>query len=162
MPRYATMVRVTAEEFGAEVRRRRELHDWSRPDLSRQSGVSQQALLNIENGYGGPRSGDYPTSKRRTVIAIARALDWPVDDALHLAGHDPLADEERARLEAPPDALRWRRLGELWARMTASQQKALVATATAMVDPDSAESDTPQPAPATAVYRLRSSVEADG
>ncbi len=60
-----------------ELRRERGL---SRRELAELSGVTVRTIARIERGVGGP-------SRRSTLLALALALDAPVDALLSSSGH---------------------------------------------------------------------------
>jgi len=71
-------------EFASKMRERMKRSRLRVIDIARESGLPQ------------PRVSQYATGTRRpsfeTVVILARALDWPLQDALHAAGrHDPAA-----------------------------------------------------------------------
>lgn len=93
MAGYGTLTGVTVEEFGAQVRQRRDARRLSRRDLAQRSGVSYGALDKLE-------SPNPPRPRRSTAIDLARAIDWDVDEALALLDYKPLTDAERGGLSS--------------------------------------------------------------
>lgn len=92
------------------------------------TGVSESQIGNIEvQGV---------TPGRTTVVDLAAAFgDWDVDEALRLAGYEPLSDDERAVLAkaGDPKAI----LDRLWPELSAVRQVAIVNLVRAIVDPQS-------------------------
>lgn len=126
MPSYGTLTGVTVEEFGAQVRRRREVRRLSRRDLAQRSGVSYGTVDKLE-------SPDPPRPKRTTAIDLATALDWDVAEALAMLGHEPLNEDERAGLVAVNSPRE--QLDRLLDDLTATQVTALLGLVRAIVHP---------------------------
>lgn len=92
MPGYATLAAMGAADFRAEVRRRRDAKRLSRDALAQLSGVSAALIEKME------MRDPPPKPRRTTVVDLARALEWDVDEALTLVDYPPLTDTERAEL----------------------------------------------------------------
>lgn len=80
-----------AEEFGAKVRTVRDARRMSREDLARLSGVAVVTLGRLEGK-------NPPNPRRNTVIDLAKAFGWDVDETLRALQHEPLTGAERAEL----------------------------------------------------------------
>lgn len=138
MTGYGTLTGVTAEEFGAQVRQRREVRRLSRRDLAQRSGVSYGALDKLE-------SQNPPKPRRVTAIDLAIALDWDVDDALAVLDYEPLSDDERAGLGNFND-LRTQ-LDRMWDELPLSQQAAIVALVRSILNPQAIPREASSPGP---------------
>lgn len=122
--------RVTVEDFGARIREVRTARRLSRSELARRSGVAQATLERLEGK-------DPPQPRRATVIDLARALDWAIDDTLAELGYEPLTDAERAELrqqQRSGDPLQ--ELNRVWPQLTGPQRWAIARTAAVMAEPD--------------------------
>ena len=100
MPGYATLPIMGAEDFRADLRRRRSAQRLSRAALAQRSGVSAPTIEKIEMGKSHP--------ERETVIDLTRALNCDIDEALGAVGYEPLTEEERAglgRINSPREQL---------------------------------------------------------
>src|ERR1051326_9094168 len=100
MPGYATLPIMGAEDFRADLRRRRSAQRLSRAALAQRSGVSAPTIEKIEMGKSHP--------ERETVIDLTRALNCDIDEALGAVGYEPLTEEERAglgRINSPLEQL---------------------------------------------------------
>lgn len=120
---------MTVEELGAKVRAFREARRLSREDLARLSGVAAVTLERLEGR-------NPPKPKRPTLIDLARALEWDVDETLAALGHEPLSDLERTELgrrsrESPVDELQ-----ALLPHLSPEQVWVLVHAASVMLRPD--------------------------
>lgn len=92
MPGYATLRVMGAADFRAEVKRRRKAQRLARTALALRSGISAAAIEKIE-------MREPPVEpERETVIDLARALSWDVDEALGTVGYEPITEDERAQL----------------------------------------------------------------
>lgn len=111
------------EKFGAEVRRRRVRLQLSQRAAARRAGISPSGWAKVEQAL------NIGVPERLTVIAIARALDWDPDKALHLAGLEPASSLELAAKPTDPAT----ELDQLWSSLSGPQQWALVYVAATMV-----------------------------
>lgn len=119
----------------AEVKRRRELvYDLNYRQASARTngGMSDQRWRNLENGFETRGQNRNPANPSRAgVIAIARALEWDLADALALAGFEPPTGDEDAR--PPTDPLQ--RIQVAWRRLTARQREAAAEAVESMAFP---------------------------
>jgi transcriptional regulator with XRE-family HTH domain len=107
----------------------RERQGLSANAAARQANISSQRWRQIELGRelrGGYEIPAKPT--RRTVIAMAKVLGWPLDQALLSAGFSPTEPEsaEEESLDLP---------AEDWQRLTSAQRKALRLLISTMITP---------------------------
>lgn len=126
MARYATLTVVTVEEFGAQVRQRRETRRMSRRDLAQRSGVSPGAIDKLEGR-------DPPRPRRATAIDLALALDWDLTDALALLDYEPLTTGEQTELARINDPRA--QLDRMWDELSPSQRVALVNLVSTILNP---------------------------
>lgn len=111
-------------EFAEEIQRR--MVWMSQRDVSVLSGVHESTIQQLlQKKAAAPRTG------RKTAIALADAVGWPIDDALETLGLDPLTDHERQRLESTDVLLD--RLHRLLPELTKLQLRRLVDLVASMV-----------------------------
>lgn len=110
----------SAGKFATELQRRREIKRLSRRRLAQQAGLSESGILNIELRGAQP--------KRRTIIDIAVALNWDVDEALRLADEGKLSEGERALLSSSDQPL-LSELAPYWEQLSERQRGLLLGTA---------------------------------
>lgn len=128
VPNCATL-RIVKPTFAEELRHRRTLLRLSQEKLAKRSGVSASQIGNIE--ARGSSAG------RTTVIDLVAAFrgEWDINEALRLAGHEPITGDELAILDHIANARV--RLDRAWDDLTAPQQHAVAALVEAIVDPRS-------------------------
>jgi hypothetical protein len=93
--------------FGAELRRHREARGLSVKAAARRAkGVSDGRWYQLEKGYQQLAGQRIPIGTTpATVVAVAKAIEWDVNEALGVAGFDPIdvPDEKPSPLAAIPD-----------------------------------------------------------
>jgi hypothetical protein len=135
------MTRDKLGKFRAEMKRRREEKEWSPEHAALQAGISSRSWRTTEAGTPSTPGGPPPLTRRKSIIAIANGLRWPVNEALKLAGEAPSSDERQPR--SPAGVL------ERWNKLTSSQRDALLTLMDSMIDPHVTVDDVhQQPAPA--------------
>lgn len=81
--------------FRAELGSRRIALGLRATDAARRARVSPDWWRHVERGYQGSRRHKTPANpSRETIVAMAKALDWAVEDALRCAGEPPLTGAE--------------------------------------------------------------------
>lgn len=119
---------MTANKFGRELERRRIVAKLSKRALAKISGITEGRIRQLETGIQRINRVDVPSRPTPvTVVRLATALGWDVDDALTLAGlaNDPGTPHNRPTAPAADDALTTQMLG-LWRQITPEQREALV------------------------------------
>jgi transcriptional regulator with XRE-family HTH domain len=114
----------------AKLRDCREYRGLNYEEAGRRAGISGQWWRVLENGQ--------QNITRTRLIAMAKAVEWPPNEALKLAGMPTLIPTEAHQLAGDPRE----RLTELAARLSDARVRALLYVARTMVDPDAAEDDT--------------------
>lgn len=84
--------------FGGELKIKLEAAGMRASELSRRSGVTKQNIGRLLNNTPHTVSGALPRTSEDTVVKLARALDWDINEALLAAGHAPLTNENEAGL----------------------------------------------------------------
>lgn len=115
---------VSRAEFGVELERRRGLAKLSANEAARRAGITGQWWRQVERGLGG--------NSRRNIIAMARAIQWDVDDALAWAGEEEPATEVERR-PRPPDPREL--IDRSWPALSDQQREAVARTVETMADP---------------------------
>jgi hypothetical protein len=66
-------------------------------ELARRAGLTKQNIGRLINNTPHSVTGAPPKAEKDTVIKIARALDWNVDDALEAADFAPIGESRKPR-----------------------------------------------------------------
>lgn len=121
--RWGEEVTVNATEFGRRVRRAAaaKYPRHLREELAQSAGVSTSTVAKL---FGS--RPPWPTP--RTVIALARALEWDVNETLAWLGYEPLTDEAQVEVLAsvPSMAERLKVMLRAWSRLSRVDQDALM------------------------------------
>lgn len=117
--------------FASDLKRRRSGIPMSMKELGRRSNVSEGRIRQIEKGWQDTPRGKRPTETNvATVVKLAKALEWDIDDALTQAGFDPTDVVIPDDVDITPPA----ELSELWNDLTVQQRKAILNVAVLFVD----------------------------
>jgi transcriptional regulator with XRE-family HTH domain len=94
--------------FRAQIQRRREELGLNYGEAAQRAGITGQRWRTIEIGYETKGGVQIPANPRRSnIIKMARAVEIPIEDALRLAGEEPLRRVEAQQLsERPRDELK--------------------------------------------------------
>jgi transcriptional regulator with XRE-family HTH domain len=103
-----TLQTVTTESdpmaaFRAQLQRCREELGLTYVEAGKRAGISGQRWRTIETGYEIKAGMRIPANPRRdNLIKMARAVEIPIEEALRLAGQEPLRDIESRRITGNP------------------------------------------------------------
>lgn len=121
--------------FGRELQQRRERHNLSQRRAAKLAGISEGRWRQLETGVEKTRGVEFPVkTKPRTVIAVARQLDWNPVEALTLAGlpaDDELIEHESEHVEPVPE--------ELWRALTSNERASFISLMQSVVEARSPE-----------------------
>lgn len=104
-------------EFAARVRQRKNELQLSQTELADHAGVSASQVAKLLGRHP-------PRPERRTVIKLARALEWDPDVVLQWLGYELLTAGEHSTVHEPlsPAADRLKTMLRLWCRLPKPDQ----------------------------------------
>jgi transcriptional regulator with XRE-family HTH domain len=119
--------------FRAELKHYREALGLTYAEAGKRAGISGPRWSTIERGYELKAGVRIPANPRRdNLIKMARAVEIPLQAALHLAGLDALRPMESRRIsEQPRDELK-----QLINELSEERVRALLHVARTMTDPN--------------------------
>ena len=83
--------------LGPALKRARERKNLSQRAAAKRAGISDGRWRQLESGYQENKGQRIPISTTpRTVAAAARAVGWNVDEALDVAGFEPIKEDPPA------------------------------------------------------------------
>lgn len=141
---------VAKQTYGQLVAKRRTELDLSVRRAAEISGVSVTRWHDIERG-GELRGGKVVPSRRpsyrKTVLKMARALEWSDTEALRYAGYH--VPDERVPTPMAAKSVTPERVWELWPSLTPRLRKALTELVEAIADATGEQDEESGPGPAT-------------
>lgn len=84
-----------SKTFGEAIKERLTALNMRPSELARRANTSRQNIGRLINGVVHPITGAYPTADLATVEAIAKALNWNINEARLAAGYAPTEPQTR-------------------------------------------------------------------